>query len=128
MHASELSVVFRGLDHSDAVETLVRDEAGKLGKLFDRLIGGTVTIEEPHRHQRQGQGYSVHIRLVAPNVSDIVVSHEPGDNRSHDDIYKTVRDAFQAARRQLKERLERLQGKVKSHGDADIAADQQSAW
>ncbi|GAB4124822.1 MAG: hypothetical protein Tsb008_22490 [Rhodothalassiaceae bacterium] len=122
MHAKDVSVVFRGLDHSDAVETLVREEIAKLGRKFDRLIGGTVAIEAPHRHQRQGQGYNIHIRLVVPNLPDIVVSREPGDNRTHDDVYKAVRDAFEAASRQLRERADRLHGRVKTHGGEDIAA------
>lgn len=115
MLAETLSVVFRDVDHSEALETRIREEAAKLDRVYDRIVDGTVTVEEPHRHKHQGRRFDVHIRLVVPGGKDIVVSREPGDSDGHEDPYLTVRDAFAAARRRLVEHAEKLQGKVKNH-------------
>lgn len=120
MRTSDINIVFRGLDHSDAVEDRIREEAAKLEKAFERIASATVTVEAPHRHQRQGRQFSVHIRLTAPGMEEIVVSQEPGRAEAHEDVYRTIRDAFAAARRQLKDKSERLRGRVKSH-DAPAA-------
>lgn len=115
MLAETLQIVFRDVDHSAALEGRIREEAAKLDRVFDRILGGTITIEEPHRHQHQGRRFDVHIRLAVPGGPDLVVSREPGDLDGHEDPYLTVRDAFAAARRRLVDHVEKQQGKVKNH-------------
>jgi len=116
MLESNLTVTFHGLDHSDAVEERVREEASKLDRIFDRLIAGTVRIEVPHRTQGHAKLYAVHIQISMPGKGEIVVSHEPGKHEDHEDLFKTIHHAFNAARRQLKERVEKMRGNVKNHG------------
>jgi len=111
-----LTIAFHGLDHSDAVEERVREEARKLDRIFDRIIGGTVRIEAPHRHQSHNRHYEVHIQISMPGKGEIVVSQEPGKSEDHEDLFKTIHQAFNAARRQLKERVEKMRGNVKNHG------------
>jgi len=124
MQASDLEIVFHGIEHSDAVETRVREEAEKLEGLLERAVSGKVRVEVPHRHQNHVRRYSVHIYFALPEVDDVVVSREPGPEEDHEDVYKTIRHAFNAARRQLKERVEKLRGKVKNHNrqSADSSA------
>jgi len=122
MHASDLEIVFHGLDHSDAVENRVREEAQKLEGLLERAVSGTVRLEVPHRHQSQGRRYEVHIHFSLPGVDDVVVSHAPGREEDREDLYKAIRQAFNAARRQLKEKVEKLRGKVKNHNRQGAAA------
>jgi len=117
MLESNLTIAFHGLDKSEAVETRVREEARKLDKIFDRIIGGTVRIEVPHRYQGHAHHYAVHIQIEMPGKGEIVVSHEPGRQEDHQDLYKTINQAFNAARRQLKERVEKMRGQVKTHGE-----------
>lgn len=113
-----LTIAFHGLDHSSAVEERVREEARKLDKIFDRIIGGTVRIEAPHRHQSHNMRYEVNIQIEMPGKGEIVVSHAPGKSEDHEDLFKTIHQAFNAARRQLKERVEKMRGNVKNHDRA----------
>ncbi|GER06294.1 ribose ABC transporter permease [Iodidimonas muriae] len=120
MSSNALSVVFRGLDHSDSLEKRIRAESEKLARFFDRITGGTVTVELPHRHEGKSQKFSVHIHLTMAGLDDVTVSHESGPKSVHEDAYKAVHDAFAAAKRQLKDKVNRMQDK-KTRQQADIA-------
>lgn len=92
-----LQVTFRDLPPSPALDEKIREKAARLGGLSDRITRFRVTLERRHRHQRQGREYNVRIDLHVPG-REIVVTHE------HDaDVYVALRDAFEAAERQLKQ-------------------------
>ena len=112
-----LEVTFRNLDRSEAVESLVRDEAAKLERHFDHIVSCRVTVEAPHRHQTKdpkvkGELYQVHVELGVPQQR-LVVSQKGKPAQS--DVYKAVRDAFKVAERQLEDYVRKLRGDVKSH-------------
>jgi ribosomal subunit interface protein len=107
-------ISFHGLDPSPAIETRVREEVEKLQRFHDRITGCHVTITAPHRRHRQGIIYGVRIDITVPR-EEIVVSREPETNHAHEDPYVAIRDAFQAARRQLEDRVRKNRGYVKSH-------------
>jgi ribosomal subunit interface protein len=90
-----LQITFRDLPHSDAVETHIREKAGKLEQIFSGLIGCRVVLEQPAKHHQQGKPFNVRIDLTVPG-SEIVV-----DRQENEDVYVALRDAFDAARRQL---------------------------
>lgn len=91
-----LQVIFHGIDRSDAVEEHVRDKVAKLTRLHPQIASCRVTIELPHKHHHQGQLFDVRIELGVPG-KDIAVNREPGN----EDMYMALRDAFDAAKRQL---------------------------
>ena len=96
-------VTFRGLEPSEALETFTRRWADRLDRVDDRIRRCDVAIELPHRHQHQGQRFHVRIAVALPG-REVVVSHEPGEDAAHESAYVAVRDAFRAARRQLRHR------------------------
>ena len=92
-----LQVTFRDLPHSPALDERIREKAARLESVCDRITSCRITLERRHRHKRHGREFSVRIDLRMPQ-KDIVVNHE------HDeDVYVALRDAFEAAERQLKE-------------------------
>jgi ribosome-associated translation inhibitor RaiA len=93
-------VTFHGLDHSDAAAQRVHEHVDKLARHNAAITRCDVTIEAPHRHQRQGRQFHVRIELAVPGRT-LVVSRDPGEAAAHDDVYVALRDAFDAARRQL---------------------------
>jgi len=109
-----LQISFHGLDHSEALEENVRKHAAGLDELFDRITSCRVVLEKPHRSHRNGNIYHVCIRVVVPQ-RELVVHREPEQDPSHEDPYITVRDAFQAMRRQLQEYAREIRGEVKVH-------------
>ncbi len=101
-----LDIDFQNLEPSDFVASRIRERAEKLNRFSDRITSCRVVVEAPHRHHHKGNAYHVRILLRLPS-DEIVVSHDPGDNRAHDDVYVAIRDAFDAAERQLKTHFER---------------------
>jgi ribosome-associated translation inhibitor RaiA len=134
-----IQITFRHMESSIAVESRIRDECTALERYFPRIVSGRIVVEAPHRHQQQGNDFRISIHLAVPR-SEIVVKHEPslhstlvrqGAEESekhletqpeHKDIYVSVRDAFDAARRQLEDYSRKLRGDVKSHA-ADAAGE-----
>ena len=65
------------------------------------------------RH-RQGTIYHVRVDLTVPG-GEVVVNREPGEDHAHEDLHVAIRDAFDAARRRLQDRMRRLDGQTKLH-------------
>lgn len=101
-----LDITFRGIPHSDAVETRIREKTAKLEQVCDQIISCRVVVEAEHHHQHQGNLYHVRIDLSVPQ-KQIVVSREHHDKQAHEDMYVALRDAFDAARRQLESYVHR---------------------
>lgn len=114
---------FRGMDPSPAVEAAIADRLDALARFHGRITACSVVVEAPHRHQHKGKIYQVRIVLKLPG-HEIQAGHTHELDHAHEDVYVAVRDAFDAARRQLedivrgdsphrvKTHAERLQGKV----------------
>lgn len=90
-----LQVTFRGISVSPDLQSRIHDRAAKLESLHPQLTRCRVTVEQRHRHQHQGRQFAVRLQVRMPG-HDIVVTHE------HDeDVQAALRDAFDAAERQL---------------------------
>jgi ribosomal subunit interface protein len=109
-----LEITFRGIPHSDAVETRIREKTAKLEQFCDSIISCRVAVEAEHHHQHQGNLYKVRIDLSVPQ-KHIVVSRDHHDKQSHEDLYVALRDAFAAATRQLEEYVRIQRGEIKNH-------------
>ncbi|MFQ5773115.1 MAG: HPF/RaiA family ribosome-associated protein [Kiloniellaceae bacterium] len=109
-----LEVTFHNMDRSEAVEANIRDRAAKLERHFGRIIGCRVVVEAPHRHRRKGKLFHVRIDLSVPG-RELVVNRSGSRNPAHEDVYVAVRDAFNAAARQLEDHARKVRGEVKTH-------------
>jgi len=98
-----VEIVFEDFEPSDAISARLREETQKLEQFNNRIASARIVIAKPHQHQHKGNSYHVSIHLKLPGAKDIVVNHNPGDQNAHTDAYITIRDAFRAARRQLKD-------------------------
>lgn len=98
---SDTQVVFRGIDHSQAVEEAVQKRAEKLARFSDEIQSLKVILESPHNNHHKGKVFHVGVEAQIPN-HDIVVSHDQHDKHSHEDIYVAIRDAFNAVERRIK--------------------------
>jgi ribosomal subunit interface protein len=109
-----LQITFRGIPHSDAVEARIREKASKLDKFFSHIISCKVAVEAEHQHHHQGNQYHIRIDITTPR-KELVISKEHYDKQAHEDIYVAIRDAFNAATRQLEDYSRVLRGDVKTH-------------
>jgi ribosomal subunit interface protein len=114
-----LEIRFHNLDKSEALETAIRERVARLERIYDRLTSCRVAVEAPHRTHRKGNVYEVHVELGVPGGT-LAVSREPHKARvkyAQPDLYKALRDAFDAAERQLMDYKLRQRGEVKPHAD-----------
>ena len=107
--------LFRNMEPSDAIKEKVADRMAWLEGHHARITHLKVTIEAPHRNHQKGKIYHIKIAIGLPGRPDLVVSHEPEANHAHEDVYVAIRDAFDAARRQLKDISDVRGGKTKTH-------------
>lgn len=104
-----LQITIRDVEHSEALETHIRDKAKKLDEFFNHIMSCRVVVEMPHKHQRQGKQFNVRIDIG-------VAGGEIAINRDHaEDVYVALRDAFDVAKRQLEDYARKLRGDVKKH-------------
>lgn len=104
-----LEITFRNMAASEALDADIRAKAEKLDNFYDRVMSCRVIVEAPHRHHHKGNIYHVRIDLTVPD-EELVVSRDRGQNHAHEDPYVAVRDAFDAARRQLQDYIDRRRG------------------
>lgn len=109
-----LEVSFHEIPHHPAAEKEIRERAERLFQVYPRIDSCRVVVEEPHRHHHKGNLFRVRIHLGVPG-EDLHVNRNPQDDHAHEDMHTAVRDAFQAATRQLRDYLARRRGHVKSH-------------
>lgn len=113
-----LEITFRNVLRTDELEQRIRTKAAKLDQFFDRIMACRVVVEAPHRHQQKGNVYQVHIELSVPG-DEIVVNRHCQDEE-HTDLQVCIRDAFQAAQRQLRAYARRRNAST-SHTNLRIA-------
>ncbi|MGZ8153478.1 MAG: HPF/RaiA family ribosome-associated protein [Methylovulum sp.] len=109
-----LQIVFRGIPPSEAVEAQIREKVSKLEKCHQHIMSCRVAVEAEHHHRHQGNQYHVRIDISTPH-KELIISREHHDKQAHEDAYVAIRDAFNAATRQLED-YARIQRKdVKTH-------------
>ena len=104
-----LQITARDMPMTESIENAVREKAQKLETFHDQIMGCRVVVESPHNHQHKGKLFNVRLDITVPG-GELVVKREP-----REDLYVSIRDAFDAARRQLKEHASRRRGAVKTH-------------
>jgi hypothetical protein len=92
-----------------------------------------VLVELPHRHRHDGRHFHVRVEVTVPGAPPVVVNHEPSlhgslkdlefdEHRKDaeiDNVHRharvAVREAFDAARRQIEDVAREQRGTVKTH-------------
>jgi cold shock CspA family protein len=117
-----LDITFRGVKKTKKLEDLIREKTAKLETICNYISGCRVAVEKTQKHQRSGNPYRVRIDLTVPPGHEIVVSREPGRGDIHLETTTEIRDAFEAALKQLKELVDRQRGEMKTHPKQEVHA------
>ena len=104
-----LQITVRDMPNSEALDTHIRDKVQKLNDIFAEIVSCRVVVEVPHKHHSQGKQFNVRIDLGVPR-NEIVVNRD-----HHEDVYVALRDAFDAAKRQLEDYVRRMRREIKTH-------------
>jgi ribosomal subunit interface protein len=106
---SLLQITTRDVPHSEALENHIRQKAEKLETFYPNIMGCRVVVEIPHKHKHQGRAFNVRLDITVPG-NELVVNRE-----ADEDVYVALRDAFNAAKRQLEDYGRRQRGEIKTH-------------
>ena len=109
-----LQITFRHMEHSDALETKIREKVQKLEQFAEHIISCRVTIDLEHRHHHQGKLYGVKFDITLPGT-EIIADRHPDKHQAHEDVYLALRDAFNASHRQLEDYVSKQRDKMKVH-------------
>lgn len=104
-------ITYRGMPHSPAMDSRIRELATKLEELHPKITSCHVVVDEADRRKNKGNLFEVRVDVHVPG-RDIVAAHQ------HDqDAYVAISSAFDAVTRQLEDQLHRKHGEVKRHRD-----------
>ncbi|MEO6354157.1 MAG: HPF/RaiA family ribosome-associated protein [Oxalobacteraceae bacterium] len=105
-----LKITYGDLQPSPALEAAIRSRARLLEPFCQYILHCKTTVEVLGKHWRGGNHYNVRVAIAVPG-GEVAVS------RNHDDadIVLAIGAAFDAARMQLEDHVQRLRRKVKTH-------------
>lgn len=102
-----LELSTRRITLSPALEAELRKRATKLERHYDRITSCRIAVERPSNHHNEGGPYRVRVDITVPG-SELVA------NKEAEDLNAAIRDAFEAAERQVEEFSRRRRGEVKT--------------
>jgi len=117
-----LEISFRGIRKTEAMDTLIQDHVKKIERLHDHISSCRIAVERRHQHQRSGQPFRIRIDIKIPPGHEIVVSKDSSEGDIHDRLQAVLKDAFEAAGRQLKTIVEKQRGETKQHPQQSTGA------
>ncbi|MEC4894464.1 MAG: HPF/RaiA family ribosome-associated protein [Oscillatoria sp. PMC 1051.18] len=117
-----LEISYRGVEKSEAIESLIRQKASKLEQVCNYMNSCRVIVEKIHEHPKSGSPYRVRIDMTVPPGHELAVDKSPDTGKQYEPLDAVIRDAFEAARRQLKELTEKQRGDVKFHPEQAMEA------
>lgn len=107
-------ISFRNMDADTSARDQVERRVAELEQFYPRITSCDVVLEAEHRRHQQGKLFHVRVELQVPGRT-IVVGREPGAHHAHENAHVAIRDAFDAARRQLEDHARRARGEEKTH-------------
>jgi ribosomal subunit interface protein len=103
-----LEVSTRDVTLSSQIEAELRKRADKLERHYNRVTSCRIALERPTgNHHHDGGPYRVRVDVTLPG-SELVA------DKQAEDIFIAIRDAFDAAERQMEDFVDRRRGFVKS--------------
>ena len=115
-------ITYRNLDKTSNIDSLVREKIAKLEQFCDYMNSCRVVLEKTHENPSSGSPYKVSIDITIPHGREIAVSHNPDEGKQYPPLEAVIRDAFEAARRQLVSITTEQKGERKIHPEQEIGA------
>ena len=112
-------ISYQNIDHSPAVEDLVRRRIAALEKRHSRITGCEVTMDAPQNKKRHGRVFRVRLHLHLPGP-DLSISREAAHGSAQDDLILAVNRAFSAAEKALKKQKKKKMGAVEVKHHAPV--------
>ena len=113
-------LAFRNMRGSDSLRALVDEKVRGLETFTTQLVSCRVLVEKPHRNHRKGNLYHVRIDLRVPG-EELMINRTPDLDHRLRDVYVSIHDAFDRARRAIEEYERKRRREVKTLTVPDCA-------
>lgn len=110
-----VEIDFHGMVAQPTIQDLVVRHVRALEDRFGRITAGRVVLEGPGAHHHTGGLFGISIRLSLPEGREVNVGRTRQDDERYARLDFAINDAFKRARRQLQDKVRRMQGAVKLH-------------
>ncbi len=107
-----MQISFHNMEPDAEVEQMVRERAAKLERFYDRIMSCRVVIDIPHRHHKNGNVYQIRLDITVPG-GEIAVSREAPGQTAAKALPIAIKEAFEAAIRQLEDYARKRRQEVK---------------
>ena len=115
-------ITYRHLEKTTAIHNLVEEKIAKLEQFCDYMNSCRVVIEKDSDNPNSGSPYRVSIDITIPHGREIAVVENPDTGKQYTPLERVIRDAFEAARRQIVSISTEQQGKRKVHPEQEVSA------
>ena len=114
-----IDIAFQRFEPSDEIRAEVAKQAKRLERFSDRITSCHVAIAGPQSRRRHGEIFKVDVRIAMPERRDVIVTRTRGDAPEREHPLVAIREAFDAAVRQVEDVTREMRGRVKDHPVAD---------
>lgn len=104
-----VQVTFQDMSPSEVLDAAIRERAAKLDQFHPHLLSCRAVISRETKRKQQGNEFAVRLDVKAKGHEIAITRH------ANEDVFVAVRDAFDAARRQLEDLADARRGDVKTH-------------
>jgi len=113
-----VEVDFRDITATPEIRASIAEHVAQLEQRFGRVTACRVEIKGPGAHHHTRGLYAVSIRLALPDGREVNIGRTPAADERYGDLNFALNNAFKRARRQLQDKVRRMQGHVKDHEGA----------
>jgi cold shock CspA family protein/ribosome-associated translation inhibitor RaiA len=113
-------IEFVGIEPDESVQAEIGRHIAQLEKRFGRITSCRLVVRAPGEHHKNGSRYEIKIFLALPGHRDVNVDNGSKDPQRATDLKTALNDSFKRARRQLQDRVRKMERLVKRHEPAPI--------
>jgi len=114
-----LDISFQNSEPSEEIRSEIERHAKHLEKFHDRITSCNVTVIAPRSRHQKGGLFKIDIRIAMPSHKDIIVTKTHDDAPEHEHVAVAIKDAFDAAQRQIEDAVREMRGQIKPHEGED---------
>jgi cold shock CspA family protein/ribosome-associated translation inhibitor RaiA len=107
-----VDIAFRRCEPSEEIRSEIAAQVQRLEKFSDRITSCHIVVNGPQT--RQGL-FHIELRIALPKHKDVVVDRWHGEAGEREHPRVAIRQAFDAAARQVEDAMRDLRGEVKEH-------------
>jgi cold shock CspA family protein len=110
-----VEITYHRCEPSESIRNEIEKQARRLEQFSPRITSCRVVVNGPGTRHRSGGRFKVDIRIAMPQHNDVIVGKTHDDAPEQEHVLVAIRDAFDAAVRQIEDVQRNLRGQVKAH-------------